>query len=126
MIQHGTAPFLECSSKGDKRFSAFHARIRARGNQSIENLYQAAKVFSDGSTGLTWREAKGKTALNMQEVRALYSTLWDEYIAENPSLCASLLAASGLSDQFGQRGHACQASELWRIRSALIQPSLIA
>ena len=52
MIRHGSPPYLECSSKGDKRFSAFSARIRARGNRSIEEVYQAAKVFSDGTTGL--------------------------------------------------------------------------
>ena len=116
MIQHGTAPFLECSSRGDRRFSAFAARIKGRGTRSIEDIYQAAKVFADGSTGLTWREAKGKRAVNADEVRALYSVLWDEYIAENPHLLVVLTAASGLQNLFGQAGHACQATELWRIR----------
>lgn len=120
MIQHGTAPFLECSSRGDRRFSAFAARIKGRGNKSIEEIYQAAKVFADGSTGLTWREAKGKRAINADEVRELYSVLWDEYVAENPHLLAVLTAASGLQDLFGQAGHACQATELWRIRCAAL------
>jgi hypothetical protein len=120
MIQHGTAPFLECSSRGDRRFSAFAARIKSRGNRSIEEIYQAAKVFADGSTGLTWREAKGKRAVNADEVRALYSVLWDEYVAENPHLLSLLTAASGLQDLFGQAGHACQATELWRIRCAAL------
>jgi hypothetical protein len=120
MIQHGTAPFLECSSRGDRRFSAFAARINSRGNRSIEEIYQAAKVFADGSTGLTWREAKGKRAVNADEVRALYSVLWDEYVAENPHLLSLLTAASGLQDLFGQAGHACQATELWRIRCAAL------
>ncbi len=75
MIQHGTAPFLECSSKGEKRLSAFRAYIRRRGGRSIEEIYQAAKVFEGGLTGLTWREAKGKKALNADAVRALYSQL---------------------------------------------------
>lgn len=86
MIQHGSPPFLECSSKGDSRLSAFRAKIRARGDRSIEEIYQGAKVFADGTTGLSWREAKGKRAVNADEVRALYSVLWDEYIAENPHL----------------------------------------
>lgn len=120
MIQHGTAPFLECSSRGDRRFSAFAARIKDRGNKSIEEIYQAAKVFADGSTGLTWREAKGKRAVNADEVRALYSVLWDEYIAENSHLLSVLTATSGLQDLFGQAGHACQATELWRIRCAAL------
>jgi hypothetical protein len=121
MIQHGTAPFLECSSHGDRRLSAFSARIRRRGNRSIEEIYQAAKVFEDGSTGLTWRQAKGKRAVNAAEVRALYSVLWDEYIAEHPELLPVIKAASGLSDKFGQAGHACQATELWRIRNAALE-----
>jgi hypothetical protein len=120
MIQHGTAPFLECSSRGDRRFSAFAARIKSRGNKSIEEIYQAAKVFADGSTGLSWREAKGKRAVNADEVRALYSVLWDEYVAENPNLLAVLTEATGLQDLFGQAGHACQATELWRIRCAVL------
>jgi hypothetical protein len=116
MIRHGTAPFLECSSHGDRRFSAFHARIRARGNRSIEEIYQAAKAFADGRTGLTWREAKGRKAVNQAECARLYARLWDAYIGENPHLLAILRAAPGLSDRFGQAGHCCQATELWRIR----------
>lgn len=116
MISHGTAPFLECSSKGDTRLSAFYARIKARGNRSIEEIYQGAKVFDDGSTGLGWREAKGRRATNMPEVASLYSALWNEYMAENPALLEIITSASGLADRFGQPGHCCQATELWRIR----------
>lgn len=117
MLRFGAPPYLECSSKGDKRFSAFYARIRALGGRSIEDLYQAAKVFSDGSTNLSWREAKGRTCVNQATVRDLYSMLWNTYIAENPELRKVLRTASGVSDIFGQSGHACQAEELWRIRS---------
>lgn len=123
MIQHGNAPFLECSSKGDKRLSAFYARIRSRGNRSIEDLYQGAKRFEDGRTGLSWKEAKGRRAVNMGEVTALYATLWDEYIAENPSLMAVVTSAAGLQDMFGQPGHCCQATELWRIRCTALRQS---
>jgi hypothetical protein len=117
MMRFGQPPYLECSSKGDRRFSALYARIRARENQSIEELYQAHKVFADGSTGLPWRKAKGRAdCVNMDECRMLYALLWREYIAENPELNFILNKASGLSDIFGQPGHACQAEELWRIR----------
>ena len=118
MIKCGVAPFLECSSKGDKRFSAFYARIRSHGNRSIEDIYQAAKVFADGSTNLSWRAAKGRRAINMDEVKTLYGLLWDLYLLENPELLAVLKAASGVSDIFGQAGRQCQAIELWRIRNA--------
>lgn len=121
MIQHGEAPFLECSSHGDKRFSAFYARVKKYGNKTIEELYQAAKVFEDGSTGLTWREAKGRKAVNAEETARLYRKLWQRYIKENPRLLRVLIDASGLSDIFGQEGHMCQATELWRIRRKAIR-----
>lgn len=113
MIKHGEAPFLECSSRGDKRFSAFYARV---GWRSIEDRYQAAKQFEDGSTGLTWRQAKGRKAVNAQDCADLYSALWDQYIESNPELLEVIKAATGLSDMFGQPNHCCQATELWRIR----------
>jgi len=117
MIQHGVAPFLECSSKCETRLSAFYARIPSRGNRSIEEIYQAAKIFEDGSTGLSWRAAKGKRATNMEEVAQLYSQLWDEYIAAHPELLALIRSKSGLQDTFGKAGSCCQATELWRIRN---------
>ncbi len=121
MIRHGEPPYLECSSAGDKRFSAFYARIKSRGNKSIEEIYQAAKIFEDGSTGLTWREAKGRKPVNVEEVEKLYFDLWLEYLKENPYLMYDLIEASGLSDKFGQKGHMCQATVLWEIRGFLLQ-----
>ena len=116
MIKHGSAPFLECSTKGDRRFSAFCARIQSRGDKSIEEIYQAAKIFEDGSTNLIWRKAKGRISINSNETDELYSKLWDEYIDENPHLLKILGVITGVSDMFGQRGHMCQATELWRIK----------
>jgi hypothetical protein len=113
VIRHGKPPYLECSSRGDRRFSAFYARVDGR---SIEATYQAAKVLEDGRTGLSWRAAKGRRAVNDAEVRRLYADLWDRYIEQNPHLLEVLLSSSGLSDTFGQPGSVCQATELWRIR----------
>lgn len=118
MVRHGTAPFLECSSKGDKRFSAFFARV---GGRSIEDIYQGAKVFEDGTTGLPWREAKGRYPINMDQVSALYAALWDEYIEAHPELVDVLQSASGLQDRFGRPGTVCQATELWRIREVSLR-----
>lgn len=117
MIRYGSSPFLECSSRGEHRFSAFSARIRQRGNRSIETLYQAAKIFEDASTGLSWQAAKGRKAINAAEAASFYAILWDEYIAENSHLLQVLRSAPGLQDQFGQPRHCCQATELWRIRN---------
>lgn len=122
-VYHGVAPFLECSSAGDRRFSAFYARVDG---VSIESRYQAFKVFrtlrtaqnpTGYITGLSWREAKGRKAVNAEEAAAFYARLWDQYIAEHPELLDVLRAASGLSDRYGQPGHVCQATELWRIRN---------
>lgn len=115
-MRHGEPPYLECSSAGNKRLSAFFARPRSLGGRSIEEAYQAAKVFEDGSTGLGVRQARGRRAVNADECADLYSRLWDEYIAENPELLDLLRSANGLSDRYGIPGHCCQATELWRIR----------
>lgn len=94
--------------------------MNGRGGRSIEEIYQASKVFQDGRTNLSWRDAKGKYAVNQEEVNKLYGELWDEYMVENPHLIDVLIQASGVSDIFGQKGHACQATELWRIRNAAL------
>jgi hypothetical protein len=114
VIKHGRAPFLECSTRGDSRFSAFCAIVNGR---SIESTYQSSKVFADGTTGLHWRKAKGQYPVNADYCHRLYSWLWRVYIHENPELVAVLKASSGLSDQFGEPGHACQATDLWTIRN---------
>lgn len=117
MLRRGTAPYLECSTKGDKRFSAFCAVVNGK---SIEDQYQAAKVFEGGITGLGWREAKGKTPINREEVVKLYSSLWQQYINEHPELIPILVNSTGLSDMFGKEGSVCQADVLWRIRLDII------
>lgn len=117
MIRLGKPPYLECSSKGDKRFSPFFAKVNGK---SIEEQYQAAKIFEDGSTGLTWREAKGRRATNMKECAILFEKLWRKYISEHPYLLLVLKSASGLSDIFAQRGCVNQAEVLWRIRNETV------
>ena len=119
MISFGTEPFLECSSKGDKRFSAFNAKIKDEGGKSIEELYQAFKVFDNDLTGLTWKQAKGKKPVNIEASRLYYSLLWDLYFYENPELQSVVLKYNGFTDIFGQIDHACQAEEIYRIRMAL-------
>jgi len=113
MIKYGKAPFLECSSRGDKRFSAFYAYVNGR---SIEEQYQAAKIFEDGSTGLHWKDAKGRKAVNADECIILYENLWRQYISEHPELFNILKKASGLSDMFAKKGSINQAHILWKIR----------
>lgn len=117
MLQYGNPPYLECSTKGDKRFSPFCARVESRGGKTIESLYQAAKLLPNGVSGLSWQQAKGKRCVNQAEVAKLYTVLWDEYMSENPQLLDVLCAQTGLSDIFGKEGTPCQVTELWRIRN---------
>lgn len=117
MYKIGKPPYLECSSKGEWRFSAFFAHIKKLKNKSIEEIYQGSKKFADGTTELPWHKAKGRTPVNIEQCREIYSLLWDVYIEENPDLLEVLKMQSGLSDFYGQKGRACQAEELWRIRN---------
>ena len=117
MIKHGQPPYHECSSRGDKRFSSLYARPKSLNGQSIEEAYQAMKVFADGTTGLTWKEAKGKPPVNSMECATAFRQWWEEWVKEQ-KLLSLLQNYSGLSDMFGQPGHQCQATVLWAIRNA--------
>lgn len=115
MLRIGKAPFLECSSKGDRRFSALFARLRSYGNETIENIYQREKIFSDGRTNLTFKEAKGQVAVNQEYLEIFYFNLWEIYFHENPELIDYLLQYEGFSDIFGQPGRNCQAVVIFNI-----------
>ncbi len=114
MMRYGKPPFLECSSRGEKRLSPFYAMVNGK---SIEERYQAAKIFDDGTTGLTWKQAKGRKAINAEECSLLYDKLWRQYISEHPELLEILKKASGLSDMFAVKGNNNQADVLWKIRN---------
>lgn len=121
MIRHGEPPYLEASSAGDKRFSAFFARIATRDFRSIEEIYQSSKIFEDGKPVSNWKDAKGKKAINQGYLSGLYITLWREYIEENQHLVPILINATGISDKYGQSNHECQATSLWIIRHEYIR-----
>jgi len=116
MLRRGTAPYLECSTRGDRRFSAFHARPTTLKGRSIEEAYQAMKILPDGRTNLSWREAKGHRAVNHADCVTAYTLWWREWVSEQ-NLMPVLIAASGLSDMFGREGSVCQADVLWTLRN---------
>ncbi len=115
MVKVGKPPYLECSTKGDKRFSALCAYPPHGDGWSIEEVYQANKILEDGSTGLPWREAKGKKAINQEQCNELYRLLWQDYLDANPDLVEFLLEQSGLSDCFAKPGSTNQAEVLWSL-----------
>ena len=74
----------ECSSKGDKRFSAFYAKLKD--GRSIEEHYQCdIKGYDIG--GRNWRLGKGKPPLDTSKnLFAAYVKLWQEYFDLHPEL----------------------------------------
>lgn len=118
MLKYGYFPFLECSSKGDKRFSAFYARIKCMDNKSIEEIYQCSKVVN-GKKCKSWREGKGRVPENSEEMKGLYGKLWRIYFKENPELLEVIKKYNGFSDIFGRFGCNCQAYEIFKIKEEL-------
>lgn len=115
MLRFGNIPYLECSSKGDKRFSAFYAKIKKFGNRSIEDIYQCNKIVN-GVKCKNWKEGKGKKADNADELSKLYFKLWIIYFKENPELYNYIKKYNGFSDIFGKIGCNCQAEVIYKIR----------
>ena len=105
---------LECSSRGDKRFSAFYAYVNIDGKlNSIENHYQLAKRFGDGKIPISWKECKGKKPINfvfrgkvlpLEKLSDYYDWLWKVYLDENPELVEFLKGFDEYSDCFGKIG----------------------
>lgn len=106
---------LECSSKGDRRFSAFYAKVKCRDNsfRSIESMYQNAKRTPDGSVaGKGKRPAYAQIGSKRYKLTALtpfYNWLWLKYFEQNPELLKVIAEYDVFTDMF--RGHCinCQA-----------------
>lgn len=120
MIRYGKAPYLECSSRGDRRFSSYYAELVMAGGRrvSIEELYQYYKKFDDGDLRVVGDNRR--RALNQRDADLMFSLWWNIYIAQRPELLKLLVCVSGLSDAYGTRKHACAVTELWRIRAVAL------
>ena len=94
VAKHETYPrVLECSGRGDKRFSSVYAKVTINGQEkSIEEWYQGAKRTEDGK-----RVGRGKsfdhivdpftgTKLPQADAVDLYRGLWITYFTKNPDL----------------------------------------
>ena len=98
---------LECSSRGDRRFSALFANVTIKGKeQSIEVWYQNAKRTADGK-----RAGKGKPfdhivcpftgdQLPSSEAANLYKGLWITYLSKHPELVEYASGFDELTDMF--------------------------
>ena len=81
-------PGYECSSKGDRRFSAFCAALPD--GRTIEQHYQCdVKGYQPG--GRDWRLGKGKPPLDPnKDLWMEYLALWQTWAQHNPELIAEL------------------------------------
>lgn len=80
----------ECSSKGDKRLSAFFA-IMPDG-RSIESTYQCDSKENEPG-GKEWKKYKGrppKAKITNQELYERYKALWAVWVAEHLELFAEV------------------------------------
>ena len=84
----------EISSKGDKRFSAFSAKIKRFDNLTIEVLYQCTDLGKGNDPiDLDWRKGKGFPPANRKSPEELYKgykQLWTFWMAENIDLVFEL------------------------------------
>lgn len=110
---------LECSSKGDKRFSAFYARVNVFGKyDSIENHYQLSKRFGDEDAPQNWRDSKGRVPthfnlkgkdIDINLLSQFYKILWVKYLLCNPELVEYASQFDEYNDIFKGKSTNCQA-----------------
>ncbi|WPS85526.1 macro domain-containing protein (plasmid) [Brevibacillus halotolerans] len=123
---------LECSSKGDKRFSALSAKVNVNIKgfnrfDTIDAHYQDAKEFIDESGHFVkardWREAKAWQKEGRKPVRVnirgiilpidfltyYYKLLWMKYLDTNPQLVEYAKQFDDYSDMFRGKSKNCQA-----------------
>lgn len=108
---------LECSSRGDRRFSALYAKVEVCGRlATIEEHYQLAKRFPWAPR--SWREAKGKRPTHLEiygrcfpvsYLTAWYAYLWLKYLDEHPELVDFARGFDVFRDSFARPGANSQA-----------------
>jgi uncharacterized phage-like protein YoqJ len=125
---------LHCYSKGDKRFSAFYAKVTMLGKtDTIENHYQLAKRFGE-EVPKTAKDAKGRAPTHLEldylvspftkktlildasQLTPWYKLLWVKYFIENPDLLAYARTFDQFLDIFkGKNTLNCQADVIEEI-----------
>ncbi len=127
-IQIREAKILECSSKGDKRFSAFYAQVPVHDKMdSIENHYQRSKRFKHPDhldnenvfiSYMNATDAKGKTPVcfmvdgfmySLSMLSMWYKLLWMKYLDHAPALVEYASGYDDFHDMFKGKSVNCQA-----------------
>lgn len=130
---------LECSSRGDKRFSAFYAKIKVFGHYDcIENHYQRCKRLSNGDMArkgqkVHYIEIDNGICVHKLEPRfltAYYKLLWCSYLDLNPELVGYAKQYDDYNDMFKGKAINCQADVIRQYikqgrKSILNEPDVI-
>lgn len=130
---------LECSSKGDKRFSALYAKLKVFGYyDSIEKHYQRCKRLSNGEMArkgqkVHYIEIDNGLTVHKLEPRFLtpyYKMLWCAYLDANPDLVEYASRYDDYNDMFRGKAINCQADVIRQYvkqgrKSILNEPDVI-
>lgn len=117
---------LECSSIGDKRFSAFYAKVDVFGKfKSIEEHYQTCKCYLDEDGKLKQYGLKdgkgqhpvllkiGEQYFHRKFLSQYFDLLWFKYLDKNPSFIKYLQTFDDFKDTFkGKKTINCQADSI--------------
>lgn len=105
---------LECSSAGNRKFSAFYAKVIFNGvYDTIENHYQKVKRGKDGGSVKKGEYVSyfiiNTTRFQPEDLTPYYRLLWYMYLKQNPELVEYAKKFDTFTDKF--RGHSinCQA-----------------
>ena len=108
---------LECSSRGDKRFSAFYALVEVNGvRDSIENHYQNCKRSVVGGVSVVSGKGKkvdhmvlGDKSFSPKHLSSFYNLLWIKYLDKNQNLVDYAKEFDEFNDMFKGSSINCQA-----------------
>lgn len=105
---------LECSSAGDRRFSAFYAKVKFDGAlDTIENHYQRCKRNIAGHVAGKGHRVDHVILFNKRFEPSIltpfYRYLWYIYLKGNPELVAYARQFNNFTDKFRGKAINCQA-----------------
>ena len=130
-----SAKTLECSSKGDKRFSALYAKLFVNKKfTTIENAYQLSKKFNidgeiikakDFKQTKHWQHMGYKPVcfnvngkdFPIEYLSCWYKSLWYKYLSHNPHLLNIINEYDNFTDCFRNKNTInCQADIIKQVR----------
>lgn len=125
MCSYGPGPFLECSSEGDRRFSAHEVRLQVYGNSTIDEIAHAVRIYQDGSSRKSYEEccyaeALGLEVVNQRQCDTIVERLWTQYFNEHLELHGILKAVGGVSDRVVRPAKTNHVRGIWAARCKLL------